>query len=170
MKKPDFNVAMPKLQKEVPEIRVDASHIETDIFVYSIDEHNFRQAPLSKTEYITPELQSSVTENMSNILYNIQTIVHELNNAHTKKIEEDHMLTQCDLEKIIRRYDEELLKSQHEINKIQQSIVIYKSEINKLIRLIYDRNCLIEELTQENKELKKQQNNTTSRISSKILF
>ena len=148
----------------------DASNIEADVFIYSIDEHNFREMQLLETNYLTPELQSLVTENMSDILYHIQTIVHELNHAYTNKFEENCKLSQCNLKKTLEQYCEELLKTKHEIDKMQQSISIYKNEINKLMRLIYARNCLIEKLTQENKALQKQQNNSGSPISSKILF
>lgn len=68
------------------------------------------------------------------------------------------------------QYNTELLQTKKELNTMQQSNLIYKNEINKLMRLIYARNCLIEKLAKDIQELQKQQHSSSVTISSKILF
>jgi len=150
------DIKIPKSQQISSDITIESSNIETDAFVYSIDGHNFYNMGLSETDYLTPELQSLTTENMNSILYNIRTIVHELNQAHTNKLEKDYKLSQYNLKKTIKQYSEELQKTKEAIGKMQQSIMIYKNEIKKLMFLLDTRNCLIEKLTQDNQELQKQ--------------
>lgn len=165
------DIKIPDPQQVSSNIAIERPNIETDIFVYSIDGHNFRNIGLSETDYLTPELQSLTTENMNNILYNIQTIIHELNRAHTDKLEKNYKLSQCHLKKIIEQSNKKLQKAKEAIDQMQQNITIYKNEIKKLILLLDARNSLIEQLIRDNQELQKQKNSQgSSQISDKILF
>lgn len=167
MKKPDFEIVTPALQKEISDIEKE---FEKDEFTYSIEEYNFCESQLLEAGQLTPELKNLVTTNMSEILHNIQNIINEVSQAHTQEIEENYKLAQHNLEKIVEQYNEELIETKRELNKMHQNVAIYKNEINKLMRLIYARNCLIEKLAKDIQELQKQQKNSGAAISSKILF
>lgn len=167
MNKTNFLITTPELQKEINHIE---EKLEQEDLTYSMEECKICDVQLSEATQITPELQLLVTENMNDILNNMQNIIQDINQTHTHKVEEYYKTVQSKLIQMAEQYNTELLQTKKELNTMQQSNLIYKNEINKLMRLIYARNCLIEKLAKDIQELQKQQHSSSVTISSKILF
>ena len=60
-------------------------------------------------------------------MHNIQNIINEVSQAHTQEIEENYKLAQHNLEKIVEQYNEELIETKRELNKMHQNVAIYKN-------------------------------------------
>lgn len=144
MKNNDSMVIPPELQQEINTMK---ENFEKDEFACAIEEHGLNDLQLCEDGQLTPALQSLVDD-----------------------IESHHKVAHDKLMNMVEHYNEALITAHQELNKLQQSNKIYKNEINKLMRLLYARNCLIEKLAQDIQTLKKQQQNSNAAISSKILF
>lgn len=84
MNKTNFLITTPELQKEINHIE---EKLEQEDLTYSMEECKICDIQLSEATQITPELQLLVTENMNDILNNMQNIIQDIiltKHIHTK--------------------------------------------------------------------------------------